>query len=1321
MNRSFGSSLVWRLCLLIMLSLAVFAYGGYHLILQPAINELARSQMSSVAQKVQSKLESSFTGVEASLRTSRNWGAITQAKPTAEFLSRFNDVFIPILQHQADISAIVFSDETGREVLLVRTQDGKLITRLSDPARQGKTMEWLTWSATGQLLARETRSIDYDARTRPWFQGAMAQTSAEGLFWTDPYLFFTNNEPGFTGVAYWTGVDGKRYIIAHDVPMLGLSQFTSKLRVARRGIVALLDDRGALLALPRLDAPVSDSSAHSRMLRSANEADIPVLQAGYSQWRALGGPSSVIAQFRHDEELWFGMFEPTEAAGRIAWLTTFAPADEFLPTGPRAIGSLIAITLLAMGLASWVGLRVARRVARPLEILTLESERIGRMELDAPVSNGGVLSNWAEVKQLGTALNTMRERLLDATASLEQSRQELELRVVDRTQALAEQIVFIEALLDTIPNAIFYKGADTRFMGCNRAYETMFGVHRSQFIGKTVLDLDYLPMTVRQAYQQEDTRIAQECSRISRNEDLVFADGQVHNTLYTVTGFANQDGSPAGLIGVIVDVTELKSAEQVAVKASQAARAAADAKARFLANMSHEIRTPMNAILGLTHLVLQMELPQRQRGHLEKVNSAAQGLLLLINDILDFSKIEAGKMTCESTEFSLDLVISHLVDVLSMRARDKGLELLFDIASDVPDRLMGDAVRLGQVLTNLFSNAVKFTEHGEVTLNVTCVSKSLDQTVLRFAVHDTGLGMNEAEIAKVFSAFTQADSSTTRRFGGTGLGLSICKHIVELMGGSIQVESAPGKGSVFSFDAIFGAVIQSDLVDPEPTALNLAGLRALIVDDNAAARLVFEHILQGHGLLTQTAGHGEDALAELLRAHAAAQPYRLLILDWKMARLDGVQTLRRIQATLGSDAPLCIMATAYDPDTLQEELGATPVAAIVQKPVTGKHLLEAIHGAFQSGSVPAQHSKPPTGTANLAELHRLLSGTHVLLVEDNVTNQELAVELLSAVGMTVDIANDGEAALGLLERHTYALVLMDCQMPIMDGFEATRRLRTQSRFADLPVIAMTANAMSGERERCLAAGMSDYLSKPIDLGLLYSKLVHWAPREGRTGAMVTFDATNSPPQEPTGTAPTANAIIDEANGLARTNGNQALYERLLRKFCEREAGTPQRLEAALREGDRDSALRTIHNLKGIAATIGCHALSAACLTLENELRKPSQAPQSVVQAMQNWQAALTQVLDYLQRRRTPSLEASTASGAAAELDQIPLEVQALCRELHSVLVANDARANRLAESLADKLSTTRLATEARQVAKHAARFDYDDALTTLQALQEQLD
>ena len=1309
MTRTFGSSLVLRMCLLVLLSIGVFAYGGYSLVVAPAINDLALSQMSGVAQKVQARLEGSFSAVEVNLQSSRTWAENAQARPSADFLARFVETFIPVLAHHTETSAITFADDTGREIFLVRTRDGQLATRLSDPALRGTTMNWRTWNTQGQVITQDERQINYDVMTRPWFKGAMAQTASEGIYWTDPYIFFTNQEPGVTGVIHWTGRDGHRYVIAHDVALQGLSRLTSSLRVAQRGMVTLLDEQGAILAVPRTGAQMSDAALFAMALKPVDAVAIPALAAGYAQWRAEGSATSVITHFTWDKEQWLALFEPTEAAGRIAWLATLAPADEFFPAGPRVLTWILAITAVAMGLAVWVALRVARRVARPLEVLARDSERIGRMELDTPVSSHGELSRWKEVNQLGRALDTMRQRLLDATAALEQSRTELELRVEDRTHALAQQVSLIEALLDTIPNAIFYKGADTRFLGCNQAYEVVFGVQRDQFIGKTVLDLEYLPLDVRERFQAEDAEVVNAGSRLARSEDMLFADGQIHNTLYSVTGFRNADGSPAGLIGVIVDVTELKVAEQTAIKASQAARAAADAKALFLANMSHEIRTPMNAILGLTHLVLQMELGPRQRSHLEKVNSAAQGLLMLINDILDFSKIEAGKMSCENVEMSLDSVISQLVDVLSMRSRDKGLELLIDIANDVPDRVMGDAVRLGQVLTNLASNAIKFTEKGEITLSVTCLSKSLDQTVLQFAVEDTGVGLSEAEIAKIFSAFTQADSSTTRRFGGTGLGLSICKHIVELMGGSIQVQSTPGRGSVFSFQAAFGAVLQSELTDYDSSALDLRGMRVLIVDDNAAARLVFEHILQGQGMITHTAAHGEDGLAELLRAQAAGTTYPLMVLDWKMAQLDGVETLRRIQAALGADAPRCVMATAYDPDVLAEYLGATPVASIVQKPITGKLLIQALRNALGSTPATSAHADQPSGSVNLAALQKMLGGTRVLLVEDNLTNQELAIELLHAVGIHIDVANDGAQALQKLDKENYALVLMDCQMPVMDGFEATRQLRRQPRYADLPVIAMTANAMEGERERCLAAGMSDYLSKPIDLALLYSKLVHWAPRDDRNSGLG--------PQPLAQTESDAPALaLDEAGALARTNGNQALYERLLRKFLEREADTPARLSEALRLGDRYLALRNLHNLKGIAATIGANPLSAACLTLESELRNPTLAPDSVVLATQHWHAELNRVLEHLQTR-VPHVAENDTAAALAATTHTPEQ----CRTLEGLLTNNDARASRAAEALAKQLERTELAAAAQEIARHAARFDYDAALEDLQALMQRLD
>jgi two-component system sensor histidine kinase/response regulator len=439
-----------------------------------------------------------------------------------------------------------------------------------------------------------------------------------------------------------------------------------------------------------------------------------------------------------------------------------------------------------------------------------------------------------------------------------------------------------------------------------------------------------------------------------------------------------------------------------------------------------------------------------------------------------------------------------------------------------------------------------------------------------------------------------------------------------------------------------------------------------------------------------------------------------------MARLDGVQTLRQIHDTLGAEAPRCVMATAYDPDVLQEELGDTPVAAIVQKPVTGKLLMAAIRSAFAND--PAQEARvaQSSAPANLAALRKLLAGTHVLLVEDNLTNQELTVELLEAVGVTADVADDGAQALAMLANTSYALVLMDCQMPVMDGYEATRRLRAQAALTELPVIAMTASAMNGERERCLAAGMSDYLSKPIDLGLLYSKLVHWAPREGRTVILnPTAVAIPSPAVAPT-TVPASLPVLDEVDALRRTNEDMALYERLLRMFCDREADMPLRLEEALSKGDQESALRTVHSLKGISATIGAYALAKASLDLETELKQPSAPPASVMQATQRWTDALTDVLNHIQQR-TPRAEAQVVAATSMNTaTPIPMRLLMLCRELQVLLQASDVKASRSAEALSRELQTTVHADAAGQIARLAGRFDYDDALDGLQTLMANL-
>ncbi|MBU1776646.1 MAG: PAS domain S-box protein, partial [Gammaproteobacteria bacterium] len=451
-------------------------------------------------------------------------------------------------------------------------------------------------------------------------------------------------------------------------------------------------------------------------------------------------------------------------------------------------------------------------------------------------------------------------------------------------EKIERQVTLMQALIDTIPNPIFYKGADTRFFGCNKAYEQVFGIRREHFIGKRVLDLEYLPKQDRLAYQAEDEEVIASIGSRSRELPMVFADGMTHDTLYSVTGFANRDGTPGGLVGLIVDITPLKNAEREAQQAQAVAEAATQAKAEFLANMSHEIRTPMNAILGMMYLALKTDLSPNQRNYLSKAQGAATALLGIINDILDFSKVEAGKLEIEQIEFSLDAVLEQLKDTIGMQAEQKGIEFLIRHDVNIPYRLIGDPLRLGQVLLNLCSNAVKFTDAGEVELAFQNLEAGDDELTLQVSVRDTGIGMSEEVQSLLFNKFTQADQSTTRRFGGTGLGLAICKHLVGLMGGRIWVEdSQPGRGTTMCCTLKLGIPRQSQ--DRQRELLEQAGpllqdIRVLVVDDNEVSREILTGMLRYFRLDVKIAVDGMQAI-DLLEA-ATERPYDLVLMDWRM-------------------------------------------------------------------------------------------------------------------------------------------------------------------------------------------------------------------------------------------------------------------------------------------------------------------------------------------------------------------------------------------------------------------------------------------------------
>ena len=617
-------------------------------------------------------------------------------------------------------------------------------------------------------------------------------------------------------------------------------------------------------------------------------------------------------------------------------------------------------------------------------------------------------------------------------------------------------------------------------------------------------------------------------------------------------------------------------------RAQHAAEASTQAKSEFLANMSHEIRTPMNAVLGMSYLALQTGLDARQRNYVEKVHRAAESLLGIINDILDFSKIEAGKLEIEQIPFKLGDVLDQLAVLVGMRAEEKGLELLFALPTELPTALVGDPSRLGQVLLNLSNNAVKFTERGEVTVAVTETANDGERVTLRFEVRDTGIGVSPQARERLFQPFTQADASTSRRYGGSGLGLAICRHLVERMGGEIGVDSEPGRGSSFHFSLSFG--LQPDR-PPAPSTKDLHGIRVLVVDDHAAARDLLHTLAASLGMQAASAPDGAAALAAVASADAQDRPFRLMLLDWRMPGMDGIACLEQLQRFGGRHPPpTVLMVTAFDRHEAEGQIAArgVQVAGLLPKPVTPSSLVDACAAALGRPS-----SAPGRGEQRHERrlpLQAGLAGAHVLLVEDNAINQELACELLGRAGIVVTIAGDGREALAMLERERFDAVLMDCQMPVMDGYEATRELRRRPGLKDLPVIAMTANAMASDRQEALDAGMNDHVAKPIRVDELFATLAHWV----RPAAPMR--AANHAPAEP--------PDLDTRAGIAALMGDEALYRRLLSMFRQREVDFVERFVAAQGRGDFEAATRCAHDLKSVAGSLGMPALQRAATALE---------------------------------------------------------------------------------------------------------------------------
>ena len=757
-------------------------------------------------------------------------------------------------------------------------------------------------------------------------------------------------------------------------------------------------------------------------------------------------------------------------------------------------------------------------------------------------------------------------------------------------------------------------------------------------------------------------------------------------------------------IWILEDIAERKAAERAMEEARRAAEEAARAKSDFLANMSHEIRTPMNAIIGMAQLALQTELNPQQKNYVEKVHRSAVNLLGIINDILDFSKVEAGKMVLERARFRLDEVMDQLASLIGIKTEDKGLELLFHLGPEIPVALVGDSLRLGQVLLNLANNAVKFTDRGEVVVGVERTAETAEGVELHFWVRDSGIGMSSEELGRLFQPFSQADSSTTRKYGGTGLGLAISKVLVELMGGRIWVESQPGHGSTFHFSAHFGLPDEPSL--PWRAAREAwAGMRVLVVDDHEAAREITADIAQRLGLEVSVAQDGRAALDSVLEAEQRGKPYHLLLIDWKMPLMDGVETLRQLATRHLLQVPAAIMVTAYGRDEALGEAQRKGVAleCVLTKPVMPAQLIEAISQAAGKRATVERRAGPDA--AERSRLIDRLAGTRVLLVEDNEINQELALEWLRHARVEAVLANNGREALEVLARDArFDAVLMDCQMPVMDGYEATRRIRGKLALPDLPVIAMTANAMAGDRERALAAGMNDYVSKPVDVDQLYRTLASWAStRQGSEGAR----APISSPEAATISLP-ALPGIDLASGLAATMENAALYRSLLQRFRSGQGQFAAAFRLAWANDDGATAERLAHTLRGLAATIGAFGVAAAAGELERACRSgvAGEIVALKLQALLTELIPVVEGLAVLEAEEVAALPATTIDAARLA------RVQA---QLAKLLESGDAAAGEFLEN--ERALLAAAWPEAYPELARAVRdFDFEAAVVRLRAL-----
>ncbi len=875
--------------------------------------------------------------------------------------------------------------------------------------------------------------------------------------------------------------------------------------------------------------------------------------------------------------------------------------------------------------------------------------------------------------------------------------------------ALTERNRFLISLTDSMGEGVYAQDAQGRCHFLNPEGERLLGWSLEELQATGIHRLIHNQLD-HHGHQEpaEKCRIFNSIKQqqIYRSEDEEFkrADGAIFPVSVVSVPLFNK-GSLSGSVTVFRDISKRKETERLLAQAKEEAERANLLKSEFLANMSHEIRTPMNSIIGMSNLALETSLDNQQRNYISKVNRSANLLLGIINDILDFSKIEANRLELENRPFNLQDLFENLTGMISLNAEHKAIELVYDVEPDVPQQLVGDPLRLGQILVNLGNNAVKFTEQGEVVVRVQLDSLHENSAHLRFSVSDTGIGMTEEQCQRLFTPFTQADATTTRRYGGTGLGLAISRRLIDVMGGRIWVDSEPGVGSSFHFSVRLECASQPAVASA--TGDPLKGQRLLIVDDNERALTVLWRMAEGLGLEVHGAASWAEAQA-VLDDFGAGQATHMLWLDWGVCAGADKQCLPRLGDSPAMRVLLMAPSLAHEEALMAFESAALPAPLIVAKPLLRSTLRDATLSLLGKGD---RHAWPlPGSDGQAAVLGRQLSGLRILLVEDNEFNQELAMQILSNAGIRVHVANNGEEAVEILRDNRFDGVLMDCQMPIMDGYEATRMIRQQLELKDLPIIALTANALVGDVDKVLESGMNDYVSKPINVKELFS-------------AMLRCFATAAPDQckqDPPGLEPdsaaSTSALIDYEQGLRQLDGDAETYDLVLRKFVEVHADDATRLQRALQQDDLETAARMAHSLKGIGGTIGAASLQAAMASVEGALTEgvSGAALDELVHASS---VVLNAVMDELRDIQTTAANSGVAEVTTKGRSQVPENLDERFVEIRSRLSDYDTESENLIDDLLRQPLNPTLKPQVEKLRSLASRYEYEAAVDWLDKLR----